>query len=81
MIKRKTAKSRFRRALHAIWEWCRKHLHDPVRDQHRQLRLKLQGHYAYYGITGNSEPPLCLPERSATGSGSTGSTDVTTPAR
>jgi RNA-directed DNA polymerase len=54
VIKRKTAKGRFRRALHAIWEWCRKHLHDPVQNQHRQLRLKLQGHYAYYGITGNS---------------------------
>jgi RNA-directed DNA polymerase len=54
VIKRKTAKSRFRRALHAVWEWCRKHLHDPVRDQHRKLKLKLQGHYAYYGITGNS---------------------------
>jgi len=54
VIKRKTAKTRFRRALHAVWEWCRKHLHDPVRNQHRQLTLKLRGHYAYYGITGNS---------------------------
>jgi group II intron reverse transcriptase/maturase len=54
VIKRKTAKARFRRALHAIWEWCRKHLHDSVQNQHRQLRLKLRGHYAYYGITGNS---------------------------
>jgi group II intron reverse transcriptase/maturase len=54
VIKRKTAKSRLRRALYAVWEWCRKHLHDPVQTQHRQLRLKLQGHYAYYGITGNS---------------------------
>ena len=54
VIKRKTAKDRFRRALHAVWEWCRKHLHDPVRSQHRQLRLKIGGHYAYYGITGNS---------------------------
>ena len=54
MIKRKTAKNRFRRALTAIWEWCRKHLHDPVRAQHKKLRLKLQGHYAYYGIRGNS---------------------------
>jgi RNA-directed DNA polymerase len=53
VIKRKTAKDRFRRALRAMWEWCRKHLHNPVRDQHRQLRLKLKGHYAYYGIRGN----------------------------
>jgi RNA-directed DNA polymerase len=54
VIKRKTAKGRFRRALHAVWEWCRKHLHDPVQNQHRKLKLKIQGHYAYYGITGNS---------------------------
>jgi group II intron reverse transcriptase/maturase len=55
VIKRKTAKNRFRRALRAIWEWCRRHLHDPVQGQYRQLRIKLQGHYAYYGIRGNSE--------------------------
>ena len=54
VVKRKTAKSRFRRALSAVWEWCRQHLHDPVPDQYRQLRPKLRGHYAYYGITGNS---------------------------
>ncbi len=55
MVKRKTAKGRFRRALRGIWEWCRAHLHDPIPDQYRQLRPKLRGHYAYYGITGNSE--------------------------
>jgi RNA-directed DNA polymerase len=54
VIKRKTATSRFRRALRAVWEWCQKHLHDPVQAQYRKLRLKLQGHYAYYGIRGNS---------------------------
>jgi RNA-directed DNA polymerase len=54
-IQRKTATSRFRRALRAVWEWCQKHLHDPVQAQHRTLRLKLQGHYAYYGIRGNSQ--------------------------
>ena len=52
-VYRKTARNRFRRALHAAWEWCRTHLHHPVQEQHRQLRSKLQGHYAYYGITGN----------------------------
>ena len=45
VVKRKTAKSRFRRALHAAWEWCRAHLHDPVRDQHRKLREKLNRHF------------------------------------
>ena len=42
-----------RRALHALWEWCRKNLHQPFSDQHQKLRQKLKGHYAYYGIIGN----------------------------
>jgi RNA-directed DNA polymerase len=54
VIKRKTATNRLRRALRAVWEWCEKHLHAPVQAQHHKLRLKLQGHYAYYGIRGNS---------------------------
>jgi RNA-directed DNA polymerase len=54
VVKRKTAKSRFRRALQSLWEWCRVNLHQPIQEQHRRLRQKLQGHYAYYGITGNA---------------------------
>jgi RNA-directed DNA polymerase len=54
VVKRKTAKSRFRRALQSLWEWCRVNLHQPIQEQHRKLSQKLKGHYAYYGITGNS---------------------------
>jgi RNA-directed DNA polymerase len=54
VVKRKTAKSRFRRALKSLWEWCRKTLHDPIQEQHRKLSQKLKGHYAYYGITCNA---------------------------
>jgi group II intron reverse transcriptase/maturase len=53
VVQRKTAKGRFRRALQALWEWCRANLHQPLPDQHRRLSQKLHGHYAYYGITGN----------------------------
>jgi len=55
VIKRKTAKSRFKRALKGIAEWCRRARHGPVQEQHRVLSQKLRGHYAYYGITGNSK--------------------------
>ncbi|MBV8212649.1 MAG: hypothetical protein JOZ08_05415 [Verrucomicrobia bacterium] len=34
--------------------WCRKNRHQPLDHQHRRLCRKLRGHYAYYGITGNS---------------------------
>jgi group II intron reverse transcriptase/maturase len=54
VVQRKTAKGRFRRALQVLWEWCRKNRHAPIADQHRSLRQKLKGHYAYYGITGNA---------------------------
>jgi RNA-directed DNA polymerase len=55
VIKRRTAKDRFKRSLKKLAEWCRKHLHEPVAYQHQQLSKKLAGHYGYYGITGNYE--------------------------
>ena len=54
VIKRKTAPGRLRRALRRINDWCRRNYHLPIREQSRQLSRKLQGHYGYYGITGNS---------------------------
>jgi RNA-directed DNA polymerase len=53
-VKRKTSGSRFRRGLKALSDWCRFHRHHPMGDQHRTLSQKLVGHFAYYGITGNS---------------------------
>ncbi len=53
VVKRKTAKSRLKRALAALSEWCRKNRHVPVKEQYQKLTEKLRGHYGYYGITGN----------------------------
>jgi RNA-directed DNA polymerase len=53
-VKRKTAKNRLQRALHSLSAWCEKNKHEPIAAQHRTLSQKLRGHYAYYGITGNS---------------------------
>ena len=53
VVKQKTAKDRFSRALRRLREWCRWHRHDPLEAQHLTLGKKLKGHYAYYGITGN----------------------------
>ena len=70
VVQRKTAKDRFTRALRAVGCWCRAHRHCPVPAQCLALSRKLQGHFAYYGITGNaralSAPPTvcssqCLP--------------------
>ncbi len=53
VVKRKTAASRFTRAVRTIAQWCRTHRHQPISEQHGTLCQKLRGHYAYYGITGN----------------------------
>ena len=53
LVRRSTAKDRFRRALARVADWCRKHRHDGVRDQRRALVQKLNGHYGYFGIIGN----------------------------
>ena len=55
VVKRRTAASRFRRAVRRIGQWCRLNRHQPLAAQHQTLGQKLRGHFAYYGITGNSE--------------------------
>jgi len=54
VVQRKTAGSRFARALKTIASWCRTHYHDKVDEQCRSLGQKLRGHFGYYGITGNA---------------------------
>ncbi len=54
VLKRKTAASRFTRAIKTINQWCRQHRHDPIAEQHKILCQKLRGHAGYYGIVGNS---------------------------
>jgi len=55
VVKRRTAKDRFRRALKRVAEWCREHRHEEVRQQQQALGQKLRGHFGYFGITGNFE--------------------------
>lgn len=54
VVKRKTAKDRFRRALRRMYDWCRDHRHEPVAAQHATLKQKLVGHYRYYGLPTNA---------------------------
>ena len=50
----RTRGARLRRAIKAATEWCRSHRHDPVKEQHQALSRKLNGHYNYFGVSGNS---------------------------
>jgi len=62
VIKRKTASSRFSRAVRRLNQWLRRVRHERLIWQHQRLSQKLRGHYQYYGITGNSR---CLARFSA----------------
>ena len=53
VVKWKTARDRFSRALKRVAEWCRRNRHQSVRDQWHTLVQKLRGHFGYYGIRHN----------------------------
>lgn len=53
VIKRKTEKKRLRNSVLKITAYCKQNRHKPVRVQQHELCLKMRGHYAYYGLTGN----------------------------
>lgn len=54
VIKQKTASDRFSRAMRSIDSWCQANRHISLSEQQQKLNEKLRGHYAYYGVTGNS---------------------------
>jgi RNA-directed DNA polymerase len=54
-LKVKTATGRLTRALHAIKDWMARARHRPIEEQAEALARKLRGHYAYYGVPGNSK--------------------------
>lgn len=49
----KTRRARLQRATRAIADFCRRHRHEPVQEQHAALCQKLRGHYQYFGVNGN----------------------------
>ncbi len=53
-VKRKTSKKKMRIRLAEMKEWIRENRHLPVSQLIEALKLKLRGHYQYYGITDNS---------------------------
>ena len=59
IIKRKTAKARFNRALRRVAQWCEAHRHRPVAEQQAALSRQLRGHVAYYGTASLVTPRRC----------------------
>jgi RNA-directed DNA polymerase len=55
VVRTRTAKDRFRRALGSISQWCKRHRHEPLEMQRTTLNQKLRGHYGYYRRIANQE--------------------------
>ena len=55
VIKRRTARKKYRASLADFREWCREHCRLPKRVLFAKLNSKLRGYYNYYGIRGNAE--------------------------
>ena len=41
------------RAIVTLGDWCRRHRHLSLKDQHAALSRRLRGHYQYFGVNGN----------------------------
>ena len=41
------------RAIRVAADWCRRHRHLPVSVQHAALSRRIQGHFNYFGVSGN----------------------------
>jgi len=49
----KTRSARLRRATRSVHDWCRRHRHLSIKDQHAALTRRLRGHFNYFGVNGN----------------------------
>jgi RNA-directed DNA polymerase len=58
----KTRSARLRRAVTSIADWCCRNRHEPIKAQHAALCRRIQGHYNYFGISGNFRSLLLLHE-------------------
>src|SRR5919201_936255 len=57
-----TRRASLRRAKKAIYDWCRRHRHQPVKAQHAARSQRLRGHFKYFGVRGNLRSMLRLVE-------------------
>lgn len=49
----KTRRARLSRAVRSADDWCRRHRHLSVKEQHAALTRRLRGHFNYFGVNGN----------------------------
>jgi len=49
----KTRRASLRRIIQSVYDWCRRHRHQPVAAQHQALTRRIQGHFNYFAVNGN----------------------------
>jgi group II intron reverse transcriptase/maturase len=49
----KTRSASLRRFIGSVYDWCRRHRHASVKEQHTALKRRIQGHFNYFGVSGN----------------------------
>jgi RNA-directed DNA polymerase len=59
----KTRSASLRRAIQSVYQWCRRHRHHSVKDQHAALTRRIQGHFNYFGVSGNFRSLLLIIEQ------------------
>jgi RNA-directed DNA polymerase len=57
----KTRSASLRRAIQSVYDWCRRHRHRSVREQHTALSRRLRGHFNYF-VLGNFRSLLLIVE-------------------
>ena len=59
----KTRSASLRRLIHSVYVWCRRHRHSSVKGQHMALTRRIQGHFNYFGVSGNFRSLLLVIEQ------------------
>ena len=47
--------ARRQRIVRSVYDWCRRHRHEPIAVQHAALVRRIRGHFQYFGVNGNTE--------------------------
>jgi group II intron reverse transcriptase/maturase len=51
----KTRSASLGKFLREVCDWCRRHRHQPVKEQHKALVSRIRGHFNYFGVNGNTK--------------------------
>ena len=59
----KTRSASLGRIIRSVYDWCRRHRHQSVKEQHAALTRRIQGHFNHFGVSGNFRSLLLVVEQ------------------